>query len=78
MSARTIADAEKQRYCQHAICRAHTAEELMFMARRLMRHDLAKLASEVTQSTVRCRLQPRKGPIHVDFATPFNQQRSHT
>lgn len=53
------------RYCQHAICRAHTAEELLYMGLRLFRRDLVVLAREVDSSTVRCRLQPRKGPIHA-------------
>jgi hypothetical protein len=54
---------ETQRYCQHILCQAHTAEELLYMARMLMRPDLAELALVADQSTVRCRRQPRKGPI---------------
>jgi len=55
-------------YCQHPLCRAHTAEELLFMGRRLFRPDIAKLAADAMRSSVRCRRQPRKGPIHVPFA----------
>lgn len=55
-------------YCQHALCRAHTAEELAHMGRRLIRADILKLAAEALRATVRCRREPRKGPIHVPFA----------
>lgn len=54
-----------QRYCRHALCRAHAAEELKFMGRSLFRPDLFKLASETRRATVRCRLLPRKGPLHA-------------
>lgn len=60
--------SEQLRYCQHALCRAHTAEELAFMAQTLWRRDLMQLAREAATSTVRCRRQPRKGPIHAPFA----------
>ena len=56
---------EPLRYCEHAICRAHTAEELIWMGHRLIRRDLLRLAGEAMSSTVRCRLQPRKGPVHA-------------
>lgn len=52
-------------YCQHAICRAHTAEELLYMGARLDRRDLQRAARESLSATVRCRRQPRKGPIHA-------------
>jgi hypothetical protein len=55
------------RYCQHATCRAHAFEELAWMARRLMRPELLGHASEALRATVRCRRQPRKGPIHAPF-----------
>jgi hypothetical protein len=53
------------RYCQHATCRAHTAEELLYMGARLDRKDLQLAAREALRATVRCRHQPRKGPIHA-------------
>lgn len=61
-------NAEPEKYCQHAICRAHTAEELLYMARRLLRPGLLPLAREAMKATVRCRLLPRKGPIHAPFS----------
>lgn len=59
---------EQPKYCQHAICRAHTAEELLWMGARLFRRDLLVLAGEADTSTVRCRLLPRKGPIHAPLS----------
>lgn len=56
------------RYCQHATCRCHAVEELAWMARKLRRPDLMRRAVDAQTATVRCRLQPRKGPIHAPFA----------
>lgn len=56
-------------YCTHAICRAHTAEELLYLGARLDRKDLQRAAHEAMRSTVRCRRQPRKGPIHAPLPT---------
>jgi len=53
------------RYCQHANCRLDTAVELAYMGSRLLRKDLLILAGEVHLSSVRCRLVPRKGPVHA-------------
>lgn len=60
-------NSEEPRYCQHFNCRLDTAADLAFMAVRLLRPDLMNMAGEVHMSTVRCRLQPRKGPVHAPF-----------
>jgi hypothetical protein len=58
---------EQPKYCEHANCRLDTAVELSFMGTTLYRPDLLTLAGQVHSSTVRCRLLPRKGPIHAPF-----------
>jgi hypothetical protein len=59
----------EKRYCQHANCRLDTAVELAYMGSLLLRKDLLILAGQVNESTVRCRLVPRKGPIHAPLPT---------
>lgn len=61
-------------YCTHADCRAHTAEELLYLAERLHRPEQRRQAlaahARVMSSAaieVRCRRVPRRGPV----ATPF-------
>lgn len=66
----------EQRYCQHAICRAHAAEDLVFMGRAMKRPDLLELASQTSISTVRCRLQARKGPIRAPLAPSVVRERT--
>lgn len=56
-------------YCQHANCRLDTAAELAYMGLFFKRDDLLRLAAESARSTVRCRLVPRKGPVHAPFPT---------
>jgi hypothetical protein len=57
-------------YCQHEDCRAHAVEELFYMARRLMRPDLAELAVKALHGEVRCRRVPRRGPVPIPFFQP--------
>lgn len=63
---------DAQRYCQHPICQANAAEDLLFMANSLGRKDLIHAANDALSSTVRCVRQPRKGPIRVGFAPERN------
>lgn len=55
------------KYCKHSICREDTALELAWMGARLFRKDLLQLSTQAHASTVRCRLHPRKGPVHAPF-----------
>lgn len=55
------------KYCQHFSCRLDTASDLAFMGARLFRRDLMQMAGQVHSSTVRCRMQPRRGPIRAPF-----------
>lgn len=54
-------------YCTHATCREDQERDLAFMAAALNRKDLRELAAAAHQSTVRCRLQPRKGAVRAPF-----------
>lgn len=54
-----------QAWCTHACCREDQERDLAFMGAALNREDLRALADAAHQSTVRCRLQPRKGPVHA-------------
>ena len=69
-------NADALRYCEHASCRLDTAAELAYMGARLFRRDLMRMAGEVHSSTVRCRMQPRRGPIRAPFPDLQSNQRS--
>jgi hypothetical protein len=68
------ADQPAQAWCTHATCREDQALDLAFMGAALNREDLRALADAAHQSTVRCRLQPRKGAIRA----PFPPQKVHS
>lgn len=59
------ADQAEQAWCQHATCREDQARDLGFMASELNRPELRELAGAAHNSTVRCRLQPRKGAVRA-------------
>lgn len=59
----------EQKYCNHASCQAHAAEELLHAGRTLYRPELFEHAREAMHATVRCRMVPRKGPIRAPFPT---------
>jgi hypothetical protein len=56
-----------ERYCTHAHCRAHAAEELQFIAHRLRRPELIVKAAIVALT----KHVPRGGPpfLREDFST---------
>lgn len=70
------ADPAEQKWCQHAICRDDQERDLAFMASALNRKDLRALADAAHQSTVRCRLQPRKGAMRAPL--PKSEFRERT
>lgn len=60
-------DPAAQKFCQHATCREDQERDLAYMGAALNRADLRALADQAHQSTVRCRHQPRKGPMRAPF-----------
>ena len=61
------ADPAEQTWCEHACCREDQARDLGFMASAMNRPALRELAEAAHRSTVRCRLQARKGPVRAPF-----------
>jgi hypothetical protein len=59
------ADQAAQTWCTHASCQEDQARDLGFMASALNRPELRELAAQAHNSTVRCRHQPRKGPVRA-------------
>jgi len=59
------ADQAAQTWCEHAICREEQARDLAYLGAALNRNDLRVLAAQAHASTVRCRLQPRKGAVRA-------------
>lgn len=55
----------EQTWCTHATCREDQESDLAFMAAALDRQDLREIADAAHQSTVRCRIQPRRGPVRA-------------
>jgi hypothetical protein len=68
------ARASVKLYCRHADCRAHAAEELMFIAARIRRPELIPTARMLIRKAprVRCRHVPRRGPINVPLPENTN------
>ena len=60
-------DQAAQTWCEHATCREDQAGELAYMGAALDRQDLKDLSKQAYHSTVRCRHQPRKGPVRAPF-----------
>jgi hypothetical protein len=61
------ADQAEQKWCTHATCREDQERDLSFIGAALDRRDLRELADAALQSTVRCRLQPRRGAVRAPF-----------
>lgn len=64
-------DQAAQTWCEHETCRDAQAEELAFMGASLNRPELKDLAQQAYTSTVRCRHQPRKGPVRAPLPGVF-------
>lgn len=60
-------DQPEQAWCTHATCREDQERDLAFMGAALNRPELRAIADQAKHSTVRCRLQPRKGPVRAPF-----------
>jgi len=69
------ADQAEQTWCEHAICREEQARDLAYLGAALNRNDLRVLAAQAHVSTVRCRLQPRKGPVWAPLPKSTSRER---
>lgn len=58
-------------YCKHEDCRAETKSELAYLAAKLDRPDIAKMAANVDSSEVRCRHVPSKGQCGTGVNAPL-------